>query len=122
MPYSVDFILLKLSGELPVMISCPDEQIVIELTDDKNFIICKYESNAHNFLYPRPQLRPKYSQSSRSLLMDSCLLPIAPKLEFQIINSITQEVNECDTDKDIDTYESESVESHPESEDNSLTF
>ncbi|CAG2119937.1 unnamed protein product [Medioppia subpectinata] len=96
-----------------------DQELVIELMDEKNLILCKYESKANDFLYPRPQLRPKYSQSSRSLLMDCCLLPIAPKLEFNIINTITEDVEECDTDIDINTLESDSIESDLESEENS---
>ena len=59
-------------------------------------MMSRFESNASEFMYPRPQLRPKYSYSCRSLLMDSYVLPIGPKLEFQVNSTIIEEIEQND--------------------------
>ncbi|XP_054169337.1 spermatogenesis associated 6-like protein [Oppia nitens] len=87
-----------------------EETICIELLDENGLTVCRYESNSKDFLYPCHQLRPQYSQSSRSLLMDCCLLPIAPKLEFNIINTILNDIQELEpqftSSNDCQSFES----------------
>lgn len=73
--------------------------------NENDLIIAKYECNAKQFLFPKPQLRPKYSRSSRSLIMDSSFLSIGPKLEFSTINSIIE--NDCDLQLSGNESESE---------------
>ena len=84
--------------------------IEIELLNENNMILSKYESNAQNFLYPRPLLRPKYSRSCRSVLMECILWPIGPKLEFQTNTTLNEEVDNR-SESDIDSSILGSVDS-----------
>ena len=96
-----------------IVIVLPEEEIVIELVNENNLIISKYESNVFGFLYPRPQLRPKYSESCRSLLMDCNVWSIGPKLEFQTNTTIfeTKSTGNSETDSDWSAFESMKSES-----------
>ena len=83
-----------------------DEMIAIELVNKNNLILSRYESNVNQFLFPKPLLRPKYSRSCRSLLMDCNLWSIAPKLEFQTNSKIIEEKCNSETDSDSSAFES----------------
>jgi hypothetical protein len=86
-----------------------DEKVVIHLKNENDLMIAKYECNAKQFLYPKPQLRPKYSKSSREVLMDCCFLPIAPKLEFSAIVSIQEDIKTIELSRKEFDSESDSM-------------
>jgi len=77
--------------------------------NENDLMIAKYECDVKQFLYPKPQLRPKYSKSSRQVLMDCCFLPIAPKLEFSAINFIQEDVKTIELSEKESDSESDSM-------------